>query len=443
MTVGTLTKAEEQIGPDFGGWTPTGRKTVGSDSELVEVQNPQDEIQTAIVYDKRWATNPHLTTDVELVQTFMEFPMVLGLSCLTSAQIGKGVFQYDTGSVLALHEVMRAYRDNRKIIGMKAAVELCQAIGEMLQEASENGPMHGIYSSGGLTPLRIMLDATGQVQIVGYGLPQMDMVAARDDEKMKVRDDSYRYCPPERLTSGYEDISSDLYGITLIAYEMITGESLLEGRGAELKRKVIMGEAQGQLMSDPKNLPAPLHAAFVKALAFDPIGRFEHPWEFTQAVTAADEQFELTGQTLAEIMEEVRTTTRRGKALSAGGSSAGARPGATGGRATRTRSATDARPVRGPVGPKGRRGQAGKDAKKSVEGGGRWGSVARSKDESDSESEDTPKSAVAGRPSRRRKDAAAESAADDSGKSSVASSVRGRGRRRGKSEEEESGEQPS
>jgi hypothetical protein len=393
MSTGATAEQEQDTVADFGGWKATGRKTVGTDSELVEVENPDGHKQTAIVYDKAWRDHDRLTTDVELVQSFMEFPMVEGVSCLTRAPSGQGVFQYDTGSVLALIEVLRAYRDQRKVVGLRAAVDVMKGVGLMLQEASENGPMQGIYSHGGLTPWRIMLDAEGTIQLIGYGLPQMDMVALRDDEGARVRDDAFRYCPPERLTSGYEDISTDVYGLVLIAYELATGKSLIDGRAEDMKRTVIMGEAHGLLIGD-RSLPSSLKDAMVHALAFDPIGRYEQPWEFVQAITAAEGQIQVSGESLREVMNQVRQTTRRGKALMDVGTAGGPRRSmADGERQTRMRSALEARPIRAPsVGaPVARPGAPARPGgAAAVEGGGRWGRADRASRGASAEDEATP-----------------------------------------------------
>lgn len=417
-TGATAATDEQEEGLDFGGWTPTGRKTAGPDSELVELENPDGHKQTAIVYDKSWRGHERLTTGVELVQSFMEFPMVDGIACLTRAVHAQGLFQYETGSVLALIEVLRAYRDQRKPVGTRAALELCKAVAEMLQEASENGPMQGIYSHGGLTPWRIALDADGNVHLLGYGLPQMDMVALREDESLKVRDISYQYCPPERITSGYEDISSDLYALVLIAYEMITGEALIKGTSSTLKKAVEMGEAQTTLLGKKARslgLPKDVFDAFAQALAFDPIGRFEHPWEFLQALGDAAESAK--GETLAEVMATVRKTTRRGKALMDVGTAGGPnRSLALGGdRKTRMKSAAAARPVRG-------RGPAGRQNEQKVEGEGRWGKVRRG----DDEEEESPTRTRRGRRGRGGED-----------EEETSSRVRRTRRGRGEDEEEE------
>ena len=93
---------------DFNNLTPTGRKTSGPTADLIELAVPDGNIQTAIVYNDAYHAHTGLTTDVELVQSFMEFPMVDGLSDMTRAVIGKGILQFDTGSC---HGPVRPYSE--------------------------------------------------------------------------------------------------------------------------------------------------------------------------------------------------------------------------------------------------------------------------------------------------------------------------------------------
>ena len=53
---------------------------------------------------------------------------------MTRAVIGKGIFQFDTGSVMVLYDILRAMRDKRKPLGIRAGIELCIHIGNALQE---------------------------------------------------------------------------------------------------------------------------------------------------------------------------------------------------------------------------------------------------------------------------------------------------------------------
>ena len=381
---------------DFGAMTPTGKKTTGPTSELIELQGANGELQTAILYNTAYHQHTRLTTAVELVQSFMEFPMVTGFADMTAFRTGEGLFQFNTGSVMVLYDVLRSMRDQRKAMGVRAGVELGEAIASSLQEASENGPPQGIYSSSGLTPWRIVLDIHGMVKVIGYGLPQIDMVELRETGEGKPREDSFKYCPPERLTSGDEDISSDLFALALIVYEVITGKPLLSGTSTEMRKLVEHGAAQQLLMENPGKIPAAVHNVLVQALAFDPIGRFEEPIEFAEALQEVLENDPPKGKSLEEIMQLVGPTLQRGTRLKDASSKQAAKPVST----RSTRSTGTRRSSRG----------AAKEEKEQAapEAGNRWGKASRAGASGaharQSEEENDEKAA----PSRRRRGSASE-----------------------------------
>jgi hypothetical protein len=328
MQVVARLRVESQI-EQLGDHTPTGRRISGPSADIVEVDSPSGDRRVALVFNDRFRDHTVLTTDVDMVRSFMEFPMVPGVSDLAWHEPGSGVFIYDTGEVWSLFEVIRAIRDSRRSVSyVRAGLELCYAAALMLQEASENGPMQGIYSHGGLTPWRLALDPWGGVQVLGYGLHQIELTIYREDKtKIALREDSVRYCPPERLTSGHEDVLTDLYSVVLIAWELITGKPLLEGRTEELLKAVEFGDAQQKMMEQKGIVPADIHTAFVHSLAFDPGGRFADGHEFAAAMAGVLDGNEAQGPGLAALLEQILPTLRRGKRITTAGSRKG--PSAT------------------------------------------------------------------------------------------------------------------
>ena len=76
----------------------------------------------------------------------------------------------------------------------------------------ERAAEYGLFCHGNLNPWRILLRADGQVSVVGYGIPPIDILKYRDNKKRPPAEDTFRYCPPERLEDDpIEDLSSDLY----------------------------------------------------------------------------------------------------------------------------------------------------------------------------------------------------------------------------------------
>ncbi|MCB9689659.1 MAG: hypothetical protein H6738_16175 [Alphaproteobacteria bacterium] len=291
------------------GLTPTGRQfrePTGVQHELIDAEGVR---HTAIVFDPPWHGHPVLTRGVELVRSFLEYPMVVGMVELSHADPQRGVFVYPTGTVWTLKELLRIHADLGHAIGPRAALELCWLAGQVLLEGAENGGMQGCFSHGGLTPWRIALRSDGNLQVLGFGLPQVDVLAER--AKLGVAEaDSVRYAPPERLTGIAEDVSADTLALTLIAYEVLTGRPLYDGSDPEeLRRAVSMSDGVTTL-SRPNPLPRDIAQVFARALVFDPDARLGgEAW--LQEIEHLLEQHQ-DGESLDVVVDRVRGAHREG-----------------------------------------------------------------------------------------------------------------------------------
>ena len=108
------------------------------------------------------------------------------------------------------------------------AWSLCLKGEEFLADISASAQMYAVYSHGGLTPWRILLKKSGQIEVIGYALPQVELYDFLQGGEMP-REDSFRYCPPERLRRENEDLDSDIYALALIAFELMTSRPIYDG----------------------------------------------------------------------------------------------------------------------------------------------------------------------------------------------------------------------
>ncbi len=225
---------------------PTGRQFREPAANLVELTDPENLKHTAIVFDEAYRGLPELGLDIELILSFLEHPMVVGLVELSHHDLAQGVFAYPTGPAWTLRELLRIHSDLSKVVGLRAGLELAWLGGQILTEAAETGPQQGCFSHGSLSPWRIALRPDGQVQIFGYGLPHAELAARRRDPSLILDADSIRYAPPERLGGQPEELSSDTYALVLLAYEAATGRALFEGHDTRaLEARITSGEASG------------------------------------------------------------------------------------------------------------------------------------------------------------------------------------------------------
>lgn len=252
------------------GLTPTGRQFREPAATLHEAEDAHGFLHTVVVFDAAYRGHPAISRDVELVSSFLQYPMVVGLVEMSGHDPVGARFAYPTGTFWTLKELMRICADRSVTIGLRAALELSLLVGQILIEAAENGASQGCFSHSGLTPWRIGIRPDGEVVVFGYGLPQVDVLCHHADPAFAISADSLRYAPPERLAGTAEDLAADTAALTTIAYELITGQPLYPGHDVDqIAKAVSMAEATTTL-SKGGALPRPIAEMFGQSLVFDP-----------------------------------------------------------------------------------------------------------------------------------------------------------------------------
>jgi hypothetical protein len=304
---------------EIAGLTATGRQLKDPAATLVELENDSGLRHTSIVFDDSLRGHEALTLNVELVQSFMEYPMVKGLVEMSHCNLEHSTFTYPTGNVWTLTEVMRIYQDIGQVVGVRAALELCYLCAEILKEAGETGPMQGCFSHGNLTPSRIAIRADGHVQIFGYGLAQVEVIKHLA-EGYVVSSESLRFAPPERLEGQPEDPAADTYALTVIAWEMMTGKPLYNTHNIDrLKQMISMSEGSTMLAkSKEKGIPKQVLQTFARALIYDPDTRLSGA-DFMDEIETLLGLKTVKGSRLVDIMKRARGTgtpkTAKGRKL--------------------------------------------------------------------------------------------------------------------------------
>jgi hypothetical protein len=285
---------------EYGGLRPTGRQSRDPAAQWIELESEDGYAHVALVFDAAHRGHPTLAKDVELVLSFLEFPMVTGVADLSWYDIGRATFVYPTGTVWSLHEILRTLADRRETLGPRAALELATLGAEILVEAADTGGLQGCFSHGNLNPWRLALRDDGELQVVGYGLPQVELARRRADPAFALTPDSLRWCPPERLLGMPEGVTSDTYALALLAFEGITGRPLYAGQDvAALTEQVRLSEGVQLLAKPPADLPRPIAECLSQALIFDPDTRLGGA-DFAAACRSLLAQTK--GRSLAEVM---------------------------------------------------------------------------------------------------------------------------------------------
>ncbi len=300
------------------GFPTTGRILRGPASDLVELDSDNGLKHTAIVFHPEYRDHNGINDALDVVRGFLESPMVTGLIELVAHDREQGAFVYPTGQCWSVAEVIRVLADSGRAGGVRAGLELMYAAGHILMEAADVGEGEGVYSHGGVTPWRIMLKKDGQVLVIGHALPQVEILLFHEDPNRVPSEDSFRYCPPERIEAQAEDLSSDLFALGLVAFELITGKPVYDGLVDDIRRQAARGETSRRLFRFREHLSEPVRDLLGRVLRPDPADRFESGEAFMQAVQQLLGSPVATGDSLHDLMTRVSTATRRhGKQLDA------------------------------------------------------------------------------------------------------------------------------
>ncbi|MFM2248479.1 MAG: hypothetical protein RL071_4554, partial [Pseudomonadota bacterium] len=299
----------------IGGLTPTGRKLRGPASDLVELDAPNGLKHTAIVFHPEHRDHNGINDALSVVLGFLESPMVSGIIELVGHDQPEGAFLYPTGQVWSLKEVVTALYDRGEVGGVRAGLELMYVAGEILKEASDTGASQGVYSHGGLTPWRVMLRKDGQVQIIGYALPQVEILQFSADPSVKPQTDSFRYCPPERVVYAAEDLSSDLFSLALIAFELMTGKPVYDGLVDEIRQQAARAEGSKRLFRFRDKLPQAVRDLLGQVLRLEQRDRYTDGDSFLSAVSRVLSSPDATGPSLIDVMGSISSMVPRAGAV--------------------------------------------------------------------------------------------------------------------------------
>jgi hypothetical protein len=301
------------------GMTPTGRKIAAPAVDVIEVTGPNGLKHQALVHHERWRGHTLITQELKSRLAFMEKPEVSGLVRLAAHDLAMGAFVYPTGTVWTVSEIVRTYVDNGSAPGVKAGLELCYLVGEYLTEAADAAAPQGLMGHGNVNPWTISLKGDGQPMLTGYGLPQVELLAWRDDpHRLQLVEDSFRYAPPERIETGEEDLSSDLFSLVLVALELMVGRPVYDGVLADVKQQASRGEGMRRLYQWREKLPQNVREVMGRALKPDPDTRFPRGLDLVYAVHDLLGSIDVEGPSLADVMAKMRASQKRGRALKGG-----------------------------------------------------------------------------------------------------------------------------
>ena len=284
-------------------FTPSGRRFDGPAADLVEMHR-DGHVWTALTYRAPYARPDIVEAALADCGAFLRNPMVEGLVELDAWWPEQNTLLYPTGRIWSLAELAHHARQAGTPLGLHAALELAYLGGTLLQQGATVGEEGGSTMHGSPTPWRWLLDEDGDLQLIGWGIPALELYAHDADPDTLLPTDSYRYCPPERLRGDDEDTASDLFSLALIAAEFIIGQPVYDGRTVEVRTEASRADVERRLYKSRDAMPEDVRHFLGRAL--DPYrdGRHDDVDDFvTEAHDLLYGPLAGDGPTLAQCVE--------------------------------------------------------------------------------------------------------------------------------------------
>lgn len=174
-------------------------------------------------------------------------------------------------------------RTLRDIIAERGPLPVGEAVGLVRQVAAALDATHraGLVHLD-VKPANVIVDAAGNAKLTDFGIAR----AARDSEERELVGTA-RYISPERVEGRPATPRSDVYGLALVAFELLTGAPAFAGvENEDLLRDRIAGGAP-HIRSVDRGLSGTADTVVARGLARDPERRYPTAGAFALALADA------------------------------------------------------------------------------------------------------------------------------------------------------------
>lgn len=160
-------------------------------------------------------------------------------------------------------------------------------------------------------PANVIVNGAGVAKLTDFGV-----ATAAHGEAERELVGTARYVAPERIEGAVPTARSDVYGLGLVAYELLAGRPAFQGVDTDDLLRLRLEGAAPSLRGARIGISPELDRVVAKALERDPRDRFASAGQLAAAFSAAAERGDAT--TPLTVGAAVRTLPRRGFALPQG-----------------------------------------------------------------------------------------------------------------------------
>lgn len=161
---------------------------------------------------------------------------------------------------------MKQYMEKKGVLNWKETLHFSIQIAKGLEHAHSRGIVHR-----DIKPHNVMVLKNGSVKVMDFGIAR---VMSKTNTLTKEALGSVHYISPEQAKGGYTDNRSDLYSLSVVMYEMMTGRPPYDG---ESPVAVAIQHINGGAMMPTKlnpNIPAAMEQIIMHGMALEPKDRY-------------------------------------------------------------------------------------------------------------------------------------------------------------------------
>ncbi len=169
---------------------------------------------------------------------------------------------------------LKQYMEKKGVLNWKETLHFGMQIAKGLEHAHSRGIVHR-----DIKPHNVMVLKNGSVKVMDFGIAR---VMNKSNTLTKEALGSVHYISPEQAKGGYTDNRSDIYSLSVVMYEMMTGRPPYDGESAvAVAIQHINGGAVMPSTLNP-NIPNALEQIIMKGMALDVKDRYASATEMLQ-----------------------------------------------------------------------------------------------------------------------------------------------------------------
>ena len=169
---------------------------------------------------------------------------------------------------------LRQYMEKKGVLNWKETLHFAMQIAKGLEHAHSRGIVHR-----DIKPHNVMVLKNGSVKVMDFGIAR---VMSKSNTLTKEALGSVHYISPEQAKGGYTDNRSDLYSLSVVMYEMMTGRPPYDGESpVAVAIQHINGGAVAPSVLNP-NIPEGLEQIIQHGMELDVKDRYASATEMLQ-----------------------------------------------------------------------------------------------------------------------------------------------------------------